>query len=437
MDKADQMLFDMTVPTKKSAKKKNPASRKKESNAQTSLSDELLAFDAFGKETVTFDIQAGGSNVTAYVNEFWTAGQRQANKLHEISYRACFKPQLPKFFIDRLTEPGDIVYDPFMGRGTTLVEAALLGRVPMGCDINPLSKILISARLDIPDLKDVETRLQSLTLDTPVTAMPEDLLAFYHPNVLTKLCNLRQYFIDQREAKTNDSIDDWIQMVATNRLTGHSPGFFSVYTMPPNQAVSVMSQIKINLKRDQTPPERDINAIILKKSRSLLKEIDPPMRDQLGKLAKQSLLLAQTCDDTPEMPSDSVSLVVTSPPFLQIVAYALDNWLRCWFNGIDSSEVKIWKLSKPALWQEKMTDVLRELKRVLKPGGHIAFEVGEVSNGKIKLDELIVPAGRDAGLTVDLVLINDQNFTKTSNCWGVDNKSKGTNTNRIVLMTKD
>ena len=35
-----------------------------------------------------------------------------------------------------------------------------------------------------------------------------------------------------------------------------------------------------------------------------------------------------------------------------------------------------------------------------------------------------------------LVLINDQKFTKTANCWGVDNMSKGTNTNRIVLFRK-
>ena len=43
-------------------------------------------------------------------------------------------------------------------------------------------------------------------------------------------------------------------MVAINRLTGHSPGFFSVYTMPPNQAVSAVSQRKINAARGQMPP---------------------------------------------------------------------------------------------------------------------------------------------------------------------------------------
>jgi DNA modification methylase len=59
-----------------------------------------------------------------------------------VSYRACFKPQLPRFFIERLTQAGGIVYDPFMGRGTTLIEAALMGRRPYGCDVNPLSAVL-------------------------------------------------------------------------------------------------------------------------------------------------------------------------------------------------------------------------------------------------------------------------------------------------------
>ena len=93
------------------------------------------------------------------VGEFWTAKQRQASSLHEISYRACFKPQLPRYFIERYSAEGDIVYDPFMGRGTTIIEAALLKRNVIGNDVNPLSRILAAPRLDIPDIGEVEQRL--------------------------------------------------------------------------------------------------------------------------------------------------------------------------------------------------------------------------------------------------------------------------------------
>lgn len=83
-----------------------------------------------------------------------------------------------------------------------------------------------------------------------------------------------------------------------------------------------------------------------------------------------------------------------------------------------------------------MKSVFIELFRVVKPNGFIAFEVGEVRKGKIKLEESIVPIGIQAGFEVLAVIINKQQFTKTSNIWGVSNNTKGTNTNRIVILRK-
>ena len=78
----------------------------------------------FGKNTIMtpyeWEVDGRKGLTMKVVNEYWTSGQRQASSLHEISYRACFKPQLPEFFISRLTKPGDGVYDPFMGRGRPL-----------------------------------------------------------------------------------------------------------------------------------------------------------------------------------------------------------------------------------------------------------------------------------------------------------------------------
>jgi len=176
--------------------------------------------------------------------------------------------------------------------------------------------------------------------------------------------------------------------------------------------------------------------LILKKSRILLKDCGKPQRAALKSVAGKAVLLVEPARATPAIPSNSVSLVVTSPPFLDVVDYAGDNWLRCWFLGIDPKSVKISILKKLEDWESEMTSVFRELHRVLRPGGHIAFEVGEVRAGKIKLEESVVRCGLEAGLKPLLILINDQKFTKTANCWGVDNNAKGTNTNRIVLFQK-
>ncbi|RME05539.1 MAG: site-specific DNA-methyltransferase [Deltaproteobacteria bacterium] len=396
---------------------------------------EIRTFTGFGKKTRVLEFTAGGTSIPLYVNEFWTSKQRAAHSIHEISYRACFKPQLPRFFIRRLTRPGDVVYDPFLGRGTTVIEAALAGRRPLGCDVNPLSRILVLPRLDPPEATEVANRLASLDLERPVEVW-EDLLVFYHPKTLRQITHLRAYLLSREAEGTLDRVDAWIRMVATNRLTGHSPGFFSVYTLPPNQAVSIEAQRRINAKRNQVPPEREVKRLILRKTRSLLAHLSATERKRLRHLAKDAVIVTGSSDTTPEIPSDSVTLVVTSPPFLDTVDYRTDNWLRCWFNGIDVEGVQVWRIKDPEAWQSAMASTFRELRRVLVDGGIVAFEVGEVRNGKILLETLVVPAAIAAGLQPRMVLVNDQIFTKTSNCWGVDNLKKGTNTNRIVVVQK-
>ena len=383
-------------------------------------------FNKHGAQTVAFT----ENNIPYLVNEFWTASQRQAHSIQEVSYRACFKPQLPAFFISGLTAPGDAIHDPFMGRGTTPIEAALMGRRPVGNDINPLSVLLTRPRLRPPSISAIAARLKEVTWDDGEIDR-DDLLAFYHPSTLQKLSALKAWLLKRAplDNPDPDPVDDWIRMVSLNRLTGHSPGFFSGRTMPPNQAVSVAAQLKMNTKSGMQPPPRDLIAAILKKSKSLLKDGVPPHHYP----AQLSVGLASA---TTGIPSGSIALTVTSPPFLDIVQYADDNWLRCWFAGIDVSAVAIGMHRTEAAWTDMVRQVLKEQARILKPGGHVAFEVGEVRGGKVLLERLVWRAAEGLPFERLAVLINQQAFTKTANCWGVSNNAAGTNTNRIVLLRR-
>lgn len=389
------------------------------------------------KRTVTEEFEYNGKKYPKYINEFWTSKQRQASSIHEISYRACFKPQLPRFFIKLLSQKGDHIYDPFSGRGTTIIEAGLLGRNIISNDINPLSKILSYPRFFIPDPNSIEERLNQISISDQLTSSL-DLSMFYDKKTLTEILSIRNYLKKRKETNQEDDIDRWIRMVATNRLTGHSSGFFSVYTLPPNQAVSQESQKKINEKRDQIPEYKDTRKIILKKSKDLLKRITKDQINNLRIAGEGSQYLTRDVRKTPEIKSNSVQLIVTSPPFLNVVQYDTDNWLRCWFNSIDSKEVgkKITMAKNIVEWNEVMGEAFREFFRIVKPGGWVAFEVGEVKSGKIRLDEYVIPLGINTGFECKGILINSQDFTKTSNIWGIKNMDRGTNTNRIIIFNK-
>ncbi len=385
---------------------------------------------ARSREVVTQD-------VPVYQSEMWTALQRQASSIHEISYRACYKPQLPAYFIERLTQPGDIVYDPFSGRGTTAVEAALHGRSVIANDVNPLSSILTQPRLELPGLDDIGARL--VTWNLKGRQQPDiDLPMFYHRDTERELLALRRYLVERRADYSEDAADRWIRMVATNRLTGHSPGFFSVYTLPPNQATTAENQIRINARMKQKPEYRDVRELILRKSKQLQGKLTPQQRDNLHAAAETATFMDDSAASTLGIPTESVKLTVTSPPFLDVVQYAKDNWLRCWFNAHDAEDVasKITMCSTVSHWSTAMLEVFRELYRVTVPNGWVAFEVGEVRGGKIKLEEVVAPIGISAGFACMAVAINAQKFTKTANIWGVSNNSQGTNTNRIVLFRK-
>ena len=363
--------------------------------------------------------------VPTHEGEFWTAKQRAGHSLHEISYRACYKPQLPAYFIQKFCKPDAVVYDPFMGRGTTLIEAQLHGHRVIGNDVNPLSKALTQPRLNPPTLMEIEERLQKVNLPTDAAIDPE-FLVFFHEKTLGEIYGWRTYF----QQPHLDTVDAWLQMVACSRLTGHSKGFFSVYTLPPNLATSVAAQRKINAKRNQQPEYRDTKALILRKSKQLLRHNLPPhfWRDEVP------VLLTESADNTPHIADASVDLVVTSPPFLDTVDYAQDNWLRMWFCGIEMDAGKMWQFTSLDAWGARMRDVFVELRRVLRPEGRIAFEVGEIRNGSLPLEHEVLRVAVETDLVPEMLLINSQEFTKTANCWGVSNNKKGTNSNRIVVL---
>lgn len=372
-----------------------------------------------------------------FAGELWTAEQRQMHSLHYvISYRASFKPELPDYCIRRFSEKGAIVLDPFAGRGTTALQANLLGRIAWSSDVNPLAVRIVQAKTSVVGLDEVVLGLNEVDFRRPVAlgSYQEKFQPFYHPDTYRELLNLKAAIREKRNRVFN-----FIELIALSRLHGHSQGFFSVYSFP-QISIPAESQRLINRKRRQEPEYRSVAPRIIRKAAQSLRD---GFTREFFEVSQANRADVSDARNLSWIPSDSVDLVVTSPPFLDKVDYITDNWLEMWFSDVRSENFakNVVMSSCSEEWSTFIRDVLKELLRVVKPRGFAVVEVGEVESGSstLFLDELVAKQATSIQhegkkFVVEEVLINEQRFTKLANCFRVENNRKGTNTNRLVVL---
>jgi len=359
---------------------------------------------------------------------------------YAVSYRASFKPELPAFFIGKLLKrKGRTVLDPFGGRGTTAFQANLMGHRAIHNDINPVAVFLGRARQIIPPVQTLVKRVKALDLSgevDPASGEVDRLLPFFHPETLREILALREIL---RNSRFEDPELNYIGLTALSRLYGHSDGFFSVYTFP--QISILPERQRLNNQRKGVAPEyKNVKDRIIRK---LERDVGRTLPDVYHQSSAQNAYL--DCDARRiSYPDASIDLIVTSPPFLDKVDYVQDNWMRAWFLDVEADlalrDLAI--LEHPKDWLSFMKEVMLEMLRLLRPGGQAIIEVGEVEYRKrpLNLEELLLsllPLETDHGRLLGReVWINEQNFTKLANCWKVENNTRGTNTNRCLVLQK-
>ncbi len=255
----------------------------------------------------------GGELLPVLEGEFWTAKQRDGHSLQEISYRACYKPQLPAFFISRFCEKGDGVYDPFAGRGMTLIEAQLHGCRAIGNDINPLTRILAAPRLDPPTVEMVASRLREVHLPESQRERRTQTCWFsLSDRRWVSLMGGASIFV---RGRGQVDLIEWMRGFRWLPATAlrATRKFFPFTRCRPTRRPQCRFRGKSE-KRNQSPEYRDTKAIILKKTKSLLRDGVPPCyaRDDFE-------VFCDAADSTPGIRDESVKLVVTSSPFLDTV----------------------------------------------------------------------------------------------------------------------
>ncbi|MEW5989015.1 MAG: DNA methyltransferase [Chloroflexota bacterium] len=261
-----------------------------------------------------------------------------SHNLH--AFAAKFPPQLPRAFIRGLTRPGQVVLDPMMGSGTTIVEAILEGRCGIGLDLDPLAVQLGQVKTTPLDMDAV--RLAGLE----VAARAYDLIT---NNVALVAQNLAQRF----EQETRAFIDYWFLPNTQLELMALVLALEGVEGPPIKRFLQLTFSSVIVTKSGGVSRARDLahsrpHRVEDKVPRNALEQFSTRFGKNLASLAEIRRIEAAgmvTNADTRSMPlaDEVVDLIVTSPPYANAIDYMRAHkfslvWLGASVNSL--SEVR-------------------------------------------------------------------------------------------------
>ncbi len=401
----------------------------------------------------------------------WKSQQRLwGHAFHPMcSYLAMFPASLAHAFIARYSRPGDVVLDPFSGRGTVPLHACSVGRVGVGNDLSPFAHLLTAAKVEPPTRAELAARLAVLrvrwsvesadwkalaadaiasaadgrkTIPAPRAsdgeALPLEVAQAFHPSTLAQLMFLRLALAPDR------SVDRFLAAATSGILHGRSRSYLSdlmpnAFSMPPRYVRDFVA------RTDFRADERDVLGLLDAKVRRLFRDGPPPVRGValLGDARDAGLRVRNVLRER-ALPG-AARLVVTSPPYLRVVRYGSYNWLRLWFLGLDPEAIDATLDTEHRLdeYLVFMRDALRGIRPAIAEDAVVAVVIGDVERDRGKRvrggDDLAglvweaaaAPEGyRLAGVAVDEVAAQ----RKVTKIWG-DEAGRATRVERILVMS--
>lgn len=390
----------------------------------------------------------------------WKAQQRLwGHPFHPMcSYLASFPAALAHAFIARYSRPGDVVLDPFAGRGTVPLQAGAEGRIGVGNDLNPFAHLLTASKVEPATPAEARTRLARLRLAWPAAAprwlaraaaiqadpmgggpepVPAEVALAFHPTTFGQLLYVRDTL------DLDDHVDRFLAAAITGILHGKSASYLSEL-MPNTFSMAPRYVRDFAARTGFQSSERDVFA-------SLGAKLDRLYRAPLP-ASPGIALLGDARDVGPRavaalrargMP-DRARLIVTSPPYLRVVKYGYYNWLRTWFLGFDARliDATLDDAHHRAPYLVFLRDVLRGLRRALTDDAVVVMVVGDVATDRgrkirngIGLAEQVwaeaaAPEGyRLAGVALDEVHAG----RKMTKLWGPE-AGRATQLDRILVL---
>ncbi|MCS7135586.1 MAG: DNA methyltransferase [Nitrososphaerota archaeon] len=322
------------------------------------------------------------------------AGDGWGSSLHRICSRTgSFPPALAHYFVKKYSRRGDIVLDPFSGKGTLPLEACLNGRVGIGNDLAPEAYVITRAKVNPVTLYDVKewickTREKWSPESYDVDEVSDDVRVFFSKYTLRQILAIREILMDD-----DSDLANFIKALMCGILHGPTKIHLSI---PCSHAFSMSPKYirRFAKKNGLKKPRRDVLKCLLMKAERVLADGLPKVRGMATMEDARKLTLED----------ESVNLIVTSPPYFNMQTYAWDNWLRLWFLGYDYLDVKnkLFQSESKQKFKVFMLESLKEMFRVLKNNSACFVVVGDVKlNGYyINMAEMIAPIAESVGFTV-------------------------------------
>jgi hypothetical protein len=354
-----------------------------------SLINEAWDDEAFFETPAAVSLDGGTTNV----GPLWHAvSPRWGHSAHAMcSYQGMFPAKLVHYFVQRYSRPGDLVVDPFSGRGTTVLQARVEGRRTIGNDLNPLAFVLSRAKAKPPEwtriLKFVDEMEKAYRRPSDKDLdFADEIQMLFHENTLAQLAFLRTRLLSKPITKWS-SEEAMVAACIAGILHGSfrndgTSAYLSIsmpntFSLAPAYVKKFIREKKL-VKLDQNVFDRLREKI----ARQYLDSMVGPAgvvhnRDAIAFLGRKEL-------------KEQVDLLITSPPYMRVVNYGTSNWIRLWWLGLDGvgrnagvgrksldAELDHGHLYQP--YRDFILRVLTGIRQALKPTGVAAVVIGDVA----------------------------------------------------------
>lgn len=254
-------------------------------------------------------------------------------------YYAMFPSSFADKVIDDYTQPGDVVLDPFAGRGTAVYSAATKERRAIGIEISPLGFVYSNAKLKPGKYVDVIRRLEEVADSAHrFTHVAETLPRFFHRCFSRRIL---QFLLSARENLDWRTREADRTLMALILISLHGKRYQSLSNqMRQSTAMSPEYCIRWWAEKDLWPPDLDPVAFIGKR-------VDWRYVHGVPKVTEATVILGDSILELPQLKLDvqegrhpKANLLLTSPPYHNVTNYYYDQWLRLWLLGCPESPAK-------------------------------------------------------------------------------------------------